>query len=76
MLDYFQEKLMTKLFKKYKKPYFVAILVVFCPNLGKNEFSWEKVSLVFKHSNYLHLRKIRKKNYCAIPEENNELTDG
>ena len=39
MLDYFQKKLMTKLFKKYKKTYFVAILVVFCPNLGKNEFS-------------------------------------
>ena len=47
MLDYFQKKLMTKLFKKYKKTYFVAILVVFCPNLGKNEFSWKKVSIIY-----------------------------
>ena len=32
---------MPKFFKKAKKPYFGAILVTFCPNLRKNEFSWE-----------------------------------
>ena len=33
---------MTKFFTKSKKPYFGAILNLFCPNLDKNEFSWEK----------------------------------
>ena len=30
---------MTKYFKKSKKTYFESILGLFCPNLGKNEFS-------------------------------------
>ena len=34
ILDYFQEKL--------EKPYFGAIPSPFCPNFGKNEFSWKK----------------------------------
>ena len=42
MFDYFQEKLMTKFFNKSEKPNFVVILGTFCPNLGKNEFSWKK----------------------------------
>ena len=33
---------MIKFFKKSKKLYFGAILVPFCPNLGKNDFSWKK----------------------------------
>ena len=33
--DYFQEKRMTKFFKE-------SILGPFCPNLGRNEFSWKK----------------------------------
>ena len=33
---------MTKFFKKSQKPYFVAILGPFWPNLDKNEFSWKK----------------------------------
>ena len=33
---------MAKFFKKSQKPYFVAILGPFCPNLDKNEFSWKK----------------------------------
>ena len=41
ILDYFQEKPMTKFFKKSKKPYFGAILD-FYPNVGKNKFSWKK----------------------------------
>ena len=36
ILDYFQEKQITKFFKKSKKPYFRAILGTFCPNLSKN----------------------------------------
>ena len=41
ILDYFQEKLMTKFFIKStkKKNYLGAILGPFCPNFGKNEFS-------------------------------------
>ena len=43
ILDYIQEKLMTKLFlKNPKRTYFGAILGPFYPNLGKNEFSWKK----------------------------------
>ena len=34
-----------KFFKKYKNPYFGAILDSFCPNLGKYEFSWKKKGL-------------------------------
>ena len=33
---------MTKFFIKSKKNYFGAILGPFCPNFGKNEFSWNK----------------------------------
>ena len=33
---------MTKFFKKSKKHYLGAILVRFCPNLGKNNISWKK----------------------------------
>ena len=40
ILDYIQEKLMTKLFlKNPKRTYFGAILGPFYPNLAKNEFS-------------------------------------
>ena len=38
---------MSKFFKKSKKPYFGAILGLFCPYLGKNEFSWKKVLCQF-----------------------------
>ena len=40
-LDYFQEKIL-KIFFKIPKKLFWAILGNFCPNLGKNEFSWKK----------------------------------
>ena len=39
ILDFFQEKLMTKCFKK---PYFGDILGSFCPNSGKTEFFWKE----------------------------------
>ena len=38
ILDYFQEKLLAKFFKKFKKPYFGAILGPFYANLGKIDF--------------------------------------
>ena len=48
-LDYFQEELMTKFFKKSKKKIFGVIgpRWPFCPNLGKNEFSLKKGSVSF-----------------------------
>ena len=45
ILHCFQEKLMTKFFKKSKKPFLGAILGPFCPNFGKNEFSFLKKKL-------------------------------
>ena len=33
---------MTTFFKKSKNKYFGAILGPFCPNLGRDEFSWKK----------------------------------
>ena len=44
---------MTKFFKKSKKSYFGAIFVIFCPNLGLNEFSRKNAQSVFKYANYL-----------------------
>ena len=38
----FSRKTNNKLFKNSKKTCFGAILSPFCPNLGKNEFSWKK----------------------------------
>ena len=61
ILDYFQEKLMAKFFKKSKKLIFGAILDHFFPNNDKNEFSSKKMLSVFKHSDYLIIvQKIRK----------------
>ena len=42
ILDHLQRKAMSKFFKQCKKPYFEVILVLFCPNLDKNEFYLEK----------------------------------
>ena len=55
-LDYFQEKLMTKFFKKSKKPYFRAMWPFwpFLPKFGQKWIFLEKTFLsVFKCSNYL-----------------------
>ena len=52
---------MTKFFKKSKKPYFGAILGPFCPNFGKNEFSWKRALSIFKYFNYLPLCKNSEK---------------
>ena len=55
-LDYFQEKLMTKFFKKSKKTLFwnhVAILAFFAQIWAKMNFSGKKPPSVFKYSNHL-----------------------
>ena len=42
ILDYFQEKIMTKFYRKSTKTDVEGILGPFFQNLGKNEFSWRK----------------------------------
>ena len=63
------------MFKKSQKPYFGAISGIFCPYLGKNEFSWKKGLSDFRNSNYLPLCQKSEKTKQAISEENTELTD-
>ena len=56
ILDYFQEKLVTKFFKTLKKTYFRGHFGPFCPNLSKNEISWKKeLCQFFNYYNYLSL---------------------
>ena len=68
ILDYFQEKLMIKFFKKSEKPYFGTILGTFCQHFGKNDFSWKKWLCQFLdfsmicHFNYFHFREKRRTN--------------
>ena len=53
-LDYLQEKLLTKFFKRPKKPYFRTILGLLYSNLGQKWIFLEKRALsVFKYSTYL-----------------------
>ena len=64
ILDYFQEKLITKVFSK--KPYFGAILGPICSNLGKNEFSWKiflDIPIIYHHA------KNQKKLLCYFWEK-------
>ena len=52
ILDYFQEKIMTKFYRKSTKTDVEGILGPFFRNLGKNEFSWKKeVSFSIKWQN-------------------------
>ena len=63
---------MTKFFtKSKKKPYFGTILNLFCPNLDKNEFSWEKG--LCQSLNIPITQKTEKKE--PFLTENAELTD-
>ena len=60
--DHFQEKLITKFFKKSKIPYCGAIFGPFCPNLDKNWFFWKKGLCQFVNITIIyHSLKIRKK---------------
>ena len=47
ILNYFLEKLIGNSFKKTQKLYFCAIFGPFCPDVGKNEFSWKKGLISF-----------------------------
>ena len=70
--DYFQEKLMTKFFKKPKKKknYFRAILGPFCPNLGKHECSWKiGVCLLLDIPIIYHCAKSQKKLFVHFWEK-------
>ena len=51
ILDYFQEELMIKFFKKIPKTLFQSHFGSFFPYFGKNEFSWKNRLSVFKYSN-------------------------
>ena len=63
---------MTKFFKK---SYFCAILSPFCPNLGKNEFSWKKGLCQFLDIPIIyHRAKNQKKILSHFWEK--RLTDG
>ena len=54
---------MTNFSKNPQKFYFGAILDPFCPNLGKNEFSWKKKSFQFLDISILPLyQKSEKTN--------------
>ena len=74
ILDYFQEKLTTKLFKKSKKPILGPFGAFFCLNLGKNNFFWKNGLCHFLDIPITYRPKTRK-NYRAICEKNTELTD-
>ena len=47
ILDYFQEKLTTRFFKKSKKPYTGAIWGLFLPKFGQKQLFLEKWSVTF-----------------------------
>ena len=66
---------MTKFFKK---SYFCAILSPFCPNLGKNEFSWKKGLCQFLDIPIIyHRAKNQKKNVEPfLRKKPNWRTDG
>ena len=77
ILDYFQEKLVTKFFKTLKKTYFRGHFGPFCPNLSKNEISWKKeLCQFFNYYNYLSLRqKSENTNQLSLRKMPNRRTD-
>ena len=48
---------MAKFFRKFKKPYFGAVLDHFWPNLVKNEFSWKKDLRQFLNTPIIYQRE-------------------
>ena len=72
----FSGKTNDKIFQKnQQKLYFVAILGLFCPNLGKYEFSWKIGPCQFLELQLCTILQKIRKNYWPIPEKNAELTD-
>ena len=76
ILDYFQEKLITKFFKKSQKPYIGVTLVVFAQTWVKMSFPGKRSLSVLRYSNYLPSCQKLEKNYWTTSEKNTELTDG
>ena len=76
VVDYFQGKLTTKLFKRNPKNV-ILFWDHFAQVLGKMDFPGKKGLSLFSNIpiTYHHAKKIRK-NYWPIPEKNDELTDG
>ena len=60
ILDYYQEKLTTKLFKKPQKPYFGTVLDPFCPIWAKMNFPGKNGSVLDIPIIY-HIAKNQKK---------------
>ena len=48
---------------------------LFCPNLGKNEFSWKKKLRQFFDIPIIYYRAKNQKKLMTLPEKNTELTD-
>ena len=67
ILDYFQGKLMTKDFEKWKKRRFWAILYPFCPNMASQFFSKNQAQSVFRYEKNLNVTTLRKQvsNVCT-----------
>ena len=63
--NHFQEKLMTKFFKKFKKPYFGLFLAPFCSNLGKNGFTWKKGLCQFLNITIIYHRAKNQKKLMS-----------
>ena len=75
ILDYFQEKLLTKCFKESQKPYSGAFLGPCDPNLGKNEFSWKKGLCQFLNIPIIYRRDKNQKKLMSHCWEKHR-TDG
>ena len=75
ILGHFQEKLMTKFFKKHKKPLFGTILGPFAQILAKMSFPEKRPSQFLNIPIIYHCAK-NKKKLTSIPEKNAELMDG
>ena len=71
----FPRKINDKIFQKIQKTFIWDHFGPFCPNLGKNEFSWKRALPVFKYSNYLPSCQKSEKKLITIPEKNTELMD-
>ena len=78
-LDYFQEKLTTKFFKKSKKTLFCGLcgyFGLFNQIWAKMNFSGKKLCQFLNIPIIYHRAINQRKPKYAIPEENSELTNG
>ena len=67
---------MTKFSNKYITTFYGALLGPFCPNFGKNEFSWKKKLCQLLNIPTIYNRAKNQKKLMSIPEKNSSLTDG